>query len=454
MLKRELVPLVTIGVINYNHILYIDECINSILNQDYPNIEILIIDDCSNDGCIEKIKEYEEKYSNVKAIYHKVNSGNFSVACKEIIENASGEYFLFCASDDYYGEDNAISLYINEFLKNENIDYIYSDLKLVDSNRNYKCTWKYNYVNKDDVILATFRKFGSGKLPMTGMFKKSFYYKNSLKWIVEKDNKISADTFNSLYNIKNNMNFKYVDYLFTCYRQHDNNISLNVKESIKSVICILEFVVKNFDESIFFPEVKWDSYELRQKECIKNYLLGKYYANAYIYFINEWNLSSNENFEKKEQNIFRYSNIIKEKSISYFEKSLIINKKFLKVISKICKDLNDIKCIGDINDIKKLCNNFLDVNTKKIIIFGTGNMSDRIMSKVSLPVDYFIDNDKKKNGSEFHGVLVKSIKEIQKETKEEFLIIIASSYYYEISKQLINLGFDETKDFINGEIYL
>ena len=54
-------PLVTIYTINKDYGKYIDQCINSVINQTYKNIEYLIIDDGSTDNSIEKIKKYRKK---------------------------------------------------------------------------------------------------------------------------------------------------------------------------------------------------------------------------------------------------------------------------------------------------------------------------------------------------------------------------------------------------------
>lgn len=72
MLKQ---PLVTIGITNYNGKKYLSKCIDNCINQTYKNIEILLIDDFSNDGSCEIIKDYEKKYDNIHAIYHTFNSG-------------------------------------------------------------------------------------------------------------------------------------------------------------------------------------------------------------------------------------------------------------------------------------------------------------------------------------------------------------------------------------------
>jgi len=55
-------PLVSVAVITYNQKLYLEECINSILSQDYPNMEIVIADDASTDGTHEMLDKFCRQY--------------------------------------------------------------------------------------------------------------------------------------------------------------------------------------------------------------------------------------------------------------------------------------------------------------------------------------------------------------------------------------------------------
>ncbi len=95
-------PLVSIIVPVYNVEKYLDRCINSILNQDYHNIEVFLIDDGSTD----KSGYICDKYtidSRVKVI-HKKNSG-MSMARNTGLKHMKGEYVAFIDSDDYVSSD-------------------------------------------------------------------------------------------------------------------------------------------------------------------------------------------------------------------------------------------------------------------------------------------------------------------------------------------------------------
>ena len=91
--------LVSVVVPIYNVERYLDRCIESIVNQTYTNLEILLIDDGSPDHCPEMCDEWAKKDHRIRVI-HKKNAGQ-GMARNTGIENASGEYICFFDSDDY-----------------------------------------------------------------------------------------------------------------------------------------------------------------------------------------------------------------------------------------------------------------------------------------------------------------------------------------------------------------
>lgn len=78
---------------------YLEKCIKSILQQSYNDLEIILVDDGSPDGCGTICDEYAKKDTRIKVI-HKENGG-LSDARNKGIDIATGEYFLFVDSDDY-----------------------------------------------------------------------------------------------------------------------------------------------------------------------------------------------------------------------------------------------------------------------------------------------------------------------------------------------------------------
>lgn len=104
---------------NYNSEKYIKKCLDSILEQSYKNIEIIIVDDLSTDNSLNIIKEYNDKRIKLIELKEKrYNGGTRNVG----IDNATGEYILFVDCDDWlYCKDS-----IKEIVKK--IDQSHADL--------------------------------------------------------------------------------------------------------------------------------------------------------------------------------------------------------------------------------------------------------------------------------------------------------------------------------------
>lgn len=91
--------LVSVIIPVYNVKPYLHQCLDSVINQTYRNLEILIIDDGSTDGCGKICDEYTKKDGRIK-VFHTENRG-LSAARNLGIEKAYGEYLYFLDSDDW-----------------------------------------------------------------------------------------------------------------------------------------------------------------------------------------------------------------------------------------------------------------------------------------------------------------------------------------------------------------
>lgn len=91
-------PLVSVIVPVYNVEQYLDECLNSIRQQTYKNIEIIVVEDCSTDNSLNTLTKHLED-PRVKLIQHEKNSG-LSAARNTGIDTAKGNYIIFIDSDD------------------------------------------------------------------------------------------------------------------------------------------------------------------------------------------------------------------------------------------------------------------------------------------------------------------------------------------------------------------
>ena len=95
--------LVTVVIPIYNVEKYLNRCIESVVNQTYSNLEIILVDDGSPDNCPKMCDDWAKKDSRIKVI-HKENAG-LGMARNTGIENATGDYICFFDSDDYIDPD-------------------------------------------------------------------------------------------------------------------------------------------------------------------------------------------------------------------------------------------------------------------------------------------------------------------------------------------------------------
>lgn len=102
-------PLITVIVPIYKVEEYLNRCIESIINQTYENLEIILIDDGSPDNCPKMCDEWAKKDKRIKVI-HKENGG-LSDARNKGIEQTNGKYITFIDSDDYVEKNYVIELY-------------------------------------------------------------------------------------------------------------------------------------------------------------------------------------------------------------------------------------------------------------------------------------------------------------------------------------------------------
>ena len=92
-------PVVSIIIPVYNVQDYLSECLDSILNQTYKNIEIVAVDDGSQDKSPEILRSYREEYANIRVVIEEKKQGQ-AVARNIGIENSKGKDILFVDSED------------------------------------------------------------------------------------------------------------------------------------------------------------------------------------------------------------------------------------------------------------------------------------------------------------------------------------------------------------------
>ena len=113
-------PLVSIIVPVYNVEDYLEQCISSILEQTYKNIEVILIDDGSGDRCPDICDEFAQEDCRIHVV-HKKNAGVVSARCTGL-RIAKGEYIQFVDGDDWIAKDMVHSLLF--CMLEENVDLV------------------------------------------------------------------------------------------------------------------------------------------------------------------------------------------------------------------------------------------------------------------------------------------------------------------------------------------
>lgn len=203
--------LISVIVPIYNVEKYLQRCVDSIINQTYRNLEIILVDDGSLDNCPKMCDDYAEKDSRIKVV-HKENGG-LSDARNVGMEVATGEYVSFIDSDDYISLDfyetlletivdndsDIVECGVVKFYENEKFDKYNDDLKVtnydtVDAldglisespfkqhvwNKLYKSSvaldipYAVGKLNEDE--FWTYQIFGKAK-KVTRIYKTMYYY--------------------------------------------------------------------------------------------------------------------------------------------------------------------------------------------------------------------------------------------------------------------------------------
>ncbi len=112
----------TVAIITYNIEEYIERAIKSVINQEFKDFEILIVDDCSNDNTINEVKKYES--DKIKILKTEKNTGTAGGPRNIAIDNAKGEYIIFLDGDDTLYDNLTLSK-INEVIGKDTPDFIY-----------------------------------------------------------------------------------------------------------------------------------------------------------------------------------------------------------------------------------------------------------------------------------------------------------------------------------------
>lgn len=253
-------PLVSVVIPCYNHEKYIYDCIQSVIEQDYQNVELIIIDDGSKDDSIQQIQniisECEKRF--VRFEFRCRENKGVATSLNEGLSWAQGEYFTVIASDDLM-EKHKISRLVNE-LENIGDDYAvaFGDATFIDehgellffeirANKKEKIstnsflevqTVRRNFNFNDSVNFGSYKTLISGNyLPAMSFVVKTDLLRSVGGWM--KDNKV--EDWELWLKLAKKYKFSFVNTSVASYRLHDlNSISTNTVGLTLDTIKLLE----------------------------------------------------------------------------------------------------------------------------------------------------------------------------------------------------------------------
>ena len=222
---------ISIITVVYNNKHTIKDAIESVIFQDYEEIEYIVIDGGSTDGTIEIINSYQK---NIDVFISEKDDGIYD-ALNKGIQAATGDIVGFLHSDDIYNSKDVLSKIANSFELQENLDSVYGDLVYVSNNNTNRITRKWISSN------FSLKKLEFGWMPPhpSLFIKKEIYQKYGM---FDTNLKIAAD-YDLILRFfgKNKITTKYIPGVLVKMRWggvSNNNISnilLKTKEDIATI---------------------------------------------------------------------------------------------------------------------------------------------------------------------------------------------------------------------------
>ncbi|MDO5381697.1 MAG: glycosyltransferase [Eubacteriales bacterium] len=216
---------------------YLKECIDSIINQSYKNLEIILVDDGSKDKSSEICDEYALNDCRVRVVHKK--NGGLSSARNAGLDICRGEYIAFVDSDDFIHRE-FINAAIYAFKKFDNIDIVQE--KYV----SFKCTPenKVKNVSLDDILIFSKNeaKISLAKYidKITNISWDKVYKRELFSNIRFPEGRIHEDEFTTYKLLELVENVAYINQELYFYRQRENSIK-NEKFNLKRLDTLIAF---------------------------------------------------------------------------------------------------------------------------------------------------------------------------------------------------------------------
>ena len=224
---RNNLPKISVLIPAYNQKVYLKKAIDSVLIQDYANIEIIISDDCSNDGTDVMMLQYRDN-NKVKYYRNEINVGinNSKILFYELSE---GKYVLILNHDDYFISNNYLTRAITMMEENENINLVFANVITLT-----EATGESDLSDIDIAPITNgieyFINYGSNHYPhIVGTLTTVFKREDAVRMGVLNENTVSRDLFRNL-KLMLLGDVGFISDTVAVYRIHNASITFNYPE--------------------------------------------------------------------------------------------------------------------------------------------------------------------------------------------------------------------------------
>ncbi|UCC43553.1 MAG: glycosyltransferase [Candidatus Zixiibacteriota bacterium] len=322
---------VTVCVTSYNHERFIRTCIDSLLGQTYPHLDIHVIDDCSTDKTADILRSYG---SRINLTVREKNLGveHHGETINEMIRAATGEFFYRIDSDDFV-EPDYIERMIREFQDDPNLDWVCGGLNVVDERGDVTDTWEYtSWPTEPEAALQRGFHTCSVIVPHNGLFRISFLRENGL-FFEHFPYGWGEDVLFTLKAVQCSPGIKLIEGPGFNWRTHGSNNSCDVGRRIDLVVAVKEYYAENVADHIYLKHPLLAQYSPGSAEyqATKQFLLALNLYEAKKRFRVPQMFENVETHSEIDANLYRFDNGIRR----FAEQSLRHSRMHEKEIEKL-----------------------------------------------------------------------------------------------------------------------
>ncbi len=348
----------------YNAEKYLEQCLNSILNQSFKNIEIICVDDGSTDNSKDILEQYCNKYSNV-IIFYQENSGS-GVARNKGLNNSVGEYISFIDADDFIIDETSLEQMFN-LAKKKNSNMVGANLMTFEEEKFVKSRY-YEFITEEKTIKP--ENYGIPWFFYRNIFKRDFIIKNNITfpdYLRGQDPVFLAEILSKIDKID------VIPVDFYAYRYSKSENKLNTREKkvhffkhfLKVFTCLkdpkfdnllLEYE-KNLQYVLKMEIITEDDYQCILEACEYNL----FFYNFFIY-----NLRLMEKEDKIKKTGTEKNEVIKKLKSNLKEQKNEVKKHKME-IKRLKSNNNDLN--EELNSLKS-SNNFIQKSKKMLTNFN------------------------------------------------------------------------------------